>query len=203
MAGAERSAAPELENWGGAELCPSHPTGRFVLLFALHHVCYHIGQFTGPCRGSNEMPALYEQFGIHFEYPDNWVLDASEDQSSPASITVTSSSGAFWSISIHPVDEDLDTVVDQVLAALRDVYQDLDVEVISQDFGPWESIGYDVNFYCLDLISCAMIRAVHTPQGTYVVLCQAEDQDYQRFEPVFLAITTSLLRGAAAGSMNR
>ncbi len=149
------------------------------------------------------MPALYEQFGIRFEYPDNWVLDASEDQSSPASIAVTSPSGAFWSVSIHPVDEDLASVVDQVLAALRDVYEDLDAEAISQDFGPCESIGYDVNFYCLDLISCAMIRAVHMPQGTYVVLCQAEDNDYQRFEPVFLAITTSLLCGAAVGSMNR
>ena len=148
------------------------------------------------------MPALYEQFGICFEYPDNWVLDASENQSSPASMTVASPSGAFWSVSIHSPDEDLGAVVDQVLAALRDVYQDLDAEAISQDFGPNESVGYDVNFYCLDLTSSAMIRAVHTPQGTYVVLCQAEDHDYQRFESVFLAITTSLLRGAAVGSMN-
>jgi len=184
------------------------------LLFAFGHVCYHITSATisgtlwntvyeALALGWNEMPALYEQLGIRFEYPDNWVLDASEDQGSPASIAVTSPSGAFWSVSIHPADEDLAALVDQVLAALHDVYQDLDAEAISQDFGPCESIGYDVDFYCLDLTSSAMIRAVRTPQGTYVVLCQAEDQDYQRFEPVFQAITTSLLRGATADSMIR
>ena len=58
------------------------------------------------------MPALYEQLGIRFEYPDNWVLDASEDQNSPASIAVASPSGAFWSVSIHPADEDLAEGVD-------------------------------------------------------------------------------------------
>ena len=146
------------------------------------------------------MPASYDRFGIHFDYPDNWEVDSSDEQGDPASVTVASPSGAFWTVSIHPADADLSGLIDQVLCVLREEYDQLDVERVSQPLDDVELIGYDINFYCLDLISDATIRGFQTPRATYVMLCQAEDNEFQQFDLVFQAITISLLRDLAAAS---
>ena len=144
------------------------------------------------------MPASYDRFGIHFDYPDNWQLDASDEQGDPTSVTVACPSGAFWTLTSHPADADLGDLIDQVLSVLREEYEQLDAEAVSQTLGEVELIGYDVNFYCLDFISDATIRGFQTPGATYVILCQAEDNEFQQLDLVFQAVTTSLLRGLAA-----
>jgi hypothetical protein len=146
------------------------------------------------------MPASYDRFGIHFDYPDNWEVDSSDEQGDPASVTVASPSGAFWTISRHPADANLGDLIDQVLSVLRDEYEQLDAKHVGQPLGDVELIGYDVDFYCLDFISDATIRGFQTPQATYVILCQAEDNEFQQFDLVFQAITVSLLRSLATAS---
>ncbi len=54
-------------------------------------------------------------------------------------------------------------------------------------------VGYDLNFFFLDLTNTARIRCVGTERATYTVFCQAEDREFERIEPVFRAMTTSLL----------
>lgn len=146
------------------------------------------------------MPARYQLAGVQFDYPDNWTVDESDRHADPTSVTVSSPGGAFWSLTIHKADTDPAVLVDTVLAALRDEYEQMDAERAGEDVDGRELSGYDVSFYCLDLIGAATIRGFRAPQGTCVVLCQAEDREFERMRQVFLEVTTSLLRGIAAPS---
>jgi hypothetical protein len=53
--------------------------------------------------------------------------------------------------------------------------------------------GYDVSFFYLDFVNTATIRTLRTPAATCLVLCQADDREFDALAPVFRAITTSLL----------
>ena len=53
-----------------------------------------------------------------------------------------------------------------------------------------------MNFYCLDLTNTAMVRACTTPGGAYLILCQADDREFEQVAGVFQAITHSLLASA-------
>ena len=57
-----------------------------------------------------------------------------------------------------------------------------------------ELVGYDLNFYCLDLTNTAQIRAFRRNEKIYLVLFQAEDREYEHIEPVFRAMTRSLVQ---------
>ena len=57
-------------------------------------------------------------------------------------------------------------------------------------------IGYDIDFVCLDLTNTAQIRGFQTEQASYVLLWQSEDRDFPAVEPVFRAITKSLVETA-------
>ena len=59
-----------------------------------------------------------------------------------------------------------------------------------------EIVGYDMNFYCLDLTNTAQVRAFRDEVASYVVFCQAEDRDFEEAVSVFEAITRTLLSGA-------
>jgi hypothetical protein len=50
-----------------------------------------------------------------------------------------------------------------------------------------------MNFYCLDLTNTAQVRTLETPDAIYLIICQAEDREWERVSPVFAAITTSFV----------
>ena len=58
--------------------------------------------------------------------------------------------------------------------------------------------GSDLNFYCLDLTNTAQVRTLTTPDAIYLILCQAEDREWDEVAPVFDAMTTSFVRGLPA-----
>ena len=142
------------------------------------------------------MTAVFDNLGVHFEYPENWTLDedpASEDQ---ASVTVNSPGGAFWSLTIHPASAELSEIMQVVLAVLREEYQEIDAEPVEEVVSDQTMLGFDVSFYCLDLTNTALIRSFQTERATYLLLCQAEDCDFDQLQAVFSAITTSLIRSS-------
>jgi hypothetical protein len=73
----------------------------------------------------------------------------------------------------------------------------VDAEETTQVVEGSELSGLDVNFFCLDLTSTAQVRGMIAEIGTVMILIQAEDREFARLEPIFLAITTSLLRGSS------
>ena len=144
--------------------------------------------------GSILMSAEYDRLGIRFEYPENWSLDEEDAVSGSQAVSVHSPQGAFWTVAIHPPNTDRQALLDAALGAMREEYDELDVEMVEQALGPYQAMGYDFNFYCLDLTSTACVRCVTTPAAMLIIFHQAEDRDLPDIAPVFEAMTASLLR---------
>ncbi|HVW36950.1 MAG TPA: hypothetical protein VHB99_06580, partial [Pirellulales bacterium] len=82
-------------------------------------------------------------------------------------------------------------------------------EAVVETIAGQELLGWDMNFYCLDLTNTAQVRGFGTDEATYLIFCQADDREFEEVEPVFAAITRSLLSarlsvlqdGAAVGRL--
>lgn len=140
------------------------------------------------------MPALYEHQGIRFYYPDNWSLIDEGFQEWPHSITVQSEETSFWSLHVYPARQPVEEVIDTVIDTIREVYPDLEILEGREVIGDVETRGVDVCFFFLDLLVEAKIRAIRTPTYTLVWHYQAESREFEKMEPVFRAMATSLLQ---------
>lgn len=143
------------------------------------------------------MPAVFDQLGIRFEYPDNWSVEQqSLDFPSAESeqVSVSSPETAFWQLSKHPPNADLESLFDEALSALRSLYREMEVTPASDLVEDRDITGFDVNFYCLDFTNTSWLRGFQTPTATYLLLCQAEDRELERVGPVFRAMLASVLR---------
>lgn len=142
------------------------------------------------------MPQTYDKLGIRFLYPDNWTLDEGEAVEGGSSVSVYSPEGAFWSIVVEPPAIDPAEMAVAALKAIQSVYDNCDSEPASDTLAGHEIRGYDADFFCLDLLSTAHIRGFRTPANSCLIVWQAEDRDLAVHEPVFRAMTTSLLANA-------
>lgn len=147
------------------------------------------------------MPAVFDKLGIHFLYPENWTLDESEAAPGEDAVTLYSPAGSFWMVRVLPPQVDPGALVDQALATMRHEYPDLDAEATDDTFGACVVVGCEMNFYCLDLTSTAVVKSYRTPKATIIVLYQAEDRDLNNIGPVFEAITHSLMEGTIGKSV--
>ncbi|HYW78035.1 MAG TPA: hypothetical protein VE890_00595 [Thermoguttaceae bacterium] len=139
------------------------------------------------------MPAKYEKLGISFQYPDNWKLDEEDAMAGCDSVTVYSPGGSFWSLAIHPRSADPRLLAEGVVDTMKQEYDEIEAEEVSESVSDHELIGYDLNFYCLDLTNTAKIRCLRADQHTLTVFCQADDREFERIKSVFQAMTVSLL----------
>ncbi len=136
----------------------------------------------------------FDRYGLAFDYPDNWEVDTDDSEGRFATVTVYAPGGGFWSVSGHAPGGDPATLVEAVVAEMRTEYRELDAEPAADEVAGRTLGGTDLNFYCLDLTNTAHIRTVATTQAIYLILCQAEDREWDDIAPVFDAITTSFLR---------
>mgnify|MGYP001266474611 CR=1 FL=1 len=136
----------------------------------------------------------FEQFGVTFEYPDNWSIDVDSDDVGGSSATVQSPDGGFWNISVYPSGTNSKEMVQVVSSEMQKEYQDIDIEVVHDTISGIQLSGLDFNFYCLDLTNTAHVRAVENREATYIIFCQAEDREWESIHAVFEAMTASFLR---------
>jgi hypothetical protein len=144
------------------------------------------------------MPARFDQYGISFQYPENWTLEEEEMEDLPEehhAITVYSPGGAFWTVTVHPRHSDPKKLAVAVVKAMKEEYEGIEVEDARETCLTRELIGFDFNFIYLDLINIAQIRGLKCPNATYMIFCQAEDQEFEAIQKVFQAMTVSLLQG--------
>jgi hypothetical protein len=140
------------------------------------------------------MPAVYQQFGVRFLYPENWsVLDEETDEW-PRTVTLQSPETGFWTLQVYPPDQDARQAVLTVIESIREVYPDLEVLPAKETIGDAETKGVDIAFFYLDLLVEAKIRCLKTPSGVVLWHYQAESRELDKIEPVFRAIATSLLQ---------
>ena len=139
------------------------------------------------------MPGIFEKFGVRFLYPENWsIVDEAGDQW-PETVSVQSPGGAFWALQIYPSERDPLQLTADVVREMRSEYVELDVEQVTEQVAGAELVGYDMDFYCLDMVVTSHARSFSHGQRTYLLLWQAEDREFRELEPVFVAITTSLV----------
>ena len=139
------------------------------------------------------MPAEFKKMGISFLYPDNWTLDEDDALAGRKSVTVYSPGGAFWSVSLHPTSTDPAHLAQAAIDVMRDEYPEVEADEARESLSGRELVGYDLSFYCLNLVSTAGIRCLRAGSRTLTVFYQAEDREFDRIEQVFRAMTTSLL----------
>ena len=140
------------------------------------------------------MTAVFDKLGIRFLYPDNWTLSVEHAQSWPRSVSVQAPGGAFWSVAIHSPPADAEELAEVVLAAMREQYDDLETEAVSEQIAGIQATGYEMHFHCLDFIVAARLRILRVDRRSLVLLYQAEDREFDQFELVFQGITSSLLK---------
>lgn len=140
------------------------------------------------------MPATFDQLGLRFEYPDNWSVDQGEDVDANQQVVVSSPHTAFWQLSKHPAGTDLEPLFDEVLAALRSEYQEIEVELEDEVVEGYSITGFTVNFFYLDLTNTCWLRGIVTESANYLLVCQAEDREFAQVELVFRAMLASVLR---------
>ncbi len=141
------------------------------------------------------MPKEFKSLGVHFLYPDNWELQVEAERADCRAVTVFSPGGAFWSVTIHPRAANPLDLAQAALKAMEEEYDELDKEAVSEVVDDRSLVGFDMNFFSLDLTATARIRSLRTEEASYTVFCQAEDGEFANLAPVFQAITTSLMRG--------
>ncbi len=141
------------------------------------------------------MPREFSKYGIRFAYPDNWILDE-QPVDSGNTVAVASPNGGFWWLSIYPAAIEVEDVAKSVLDGLTEEYDNADVDPAVEVIADQQTVGYDIDFVCLDLINTAQIRGFQNEIATFVMLWQAEDREFREIAPIFRAITTSLVQSS-------
>jgi hypothetical protein len=140
------------------------------------------------------MTVKYERSGIRFLYPENWEVADDQTDREARSVVVQAPSGAFWSVDLCIQAMNAPGLAAQVLRTMEQEYTDLEAEAVTDQIGGQPATGYDMQFYCMDLVVTARVRAVRTSSGTLVLLYQAEDREFDRLEPVFHAMNESIFQ---------
>ena len=76
------------------------------------------------------MTATYEKSGLQFMYPENWSLAEDDMQATPRTVSVQAPTGAFWSVDIYPFGIDIEQLLDQIVATMKEEYNDLEAEPV-------------------------------------------------------------------------
>ena len=138
--------------------------------------------------------ATYDKSGLNFLYPENWQLVEDSMDEIPRTIVIQSPTGAFWSVDIHPFSVSREELIETVGQAMKEEYPEMESYPVMDAIDGRESVGVDLFFCCLDFVVQSRIRALQEGHATYLLTYQAEDRDFEKLEPVFRAITTSLMR---------
>ena len=142
------------------------------------------------------MYAKYENFGIHVLYPENWIVTDEQLEAWPRSVSIQSPSGAYWELQVYPSRLKPARLIQQALTAMQQIYDDLETEAVTEDMWKVTARGYDLHFFCLDFLVTSQIRSFHVGAHTCLLTCQAESREFDRQQPVFKAMTKSLLDDA-------
>jgi len=141
--------------------------------------------------------ATYDNLGVQFSYPENWRVTEDQQTEWPRSVSVHSPNEAFWSLMIYEPGTELEALAEAVRDALSEEYTDFEAIPAEQEVAGLELLGSNLNFYCLDFLIQAKIRAFQLGVRPCVILCQGEDREFESLDPVFAAITHSLITNAA------
>jgi hypothetical protein len=138
------------------------------------------------------MQGNYSKFGIRFLYPEDWsIVDEQVDQW-PRRVSVQSPNSGFWELQAYPPQFGPGDLAEQTLAAFQEEYEGVESEAVSEQIMDHAAIGYDLDFFCMDLVVTCQIRSFSLAGRTLLLISQAESEEFEARRMVFEAITRSL-----------
>jgi hypothetical protein len=146
------------------------------------------------------MSAVFDKAGIRFQYPENWQIVDEDLLGWPQVVSLQNPAGAFWTVMMYEPGVEPASLLRELLDQMRSEYDSLESSVATEEFENVTGTGYEMYFYCLDFLVCAKAFIVKPASGHVLLLhWQAEDRDFSACEPIFQAVTISLLRELASG----
>jgi hypothetical protein len=140
------------------------------------------------------MPSTFDDFGLRFLYPDNWLVQSRDSDEESDSVTLEMPNGGFFSVTRHRGAPSIDDVIESIADAMRAEYPEIEIEPLDTIDDETESM--ELRFYYLDLLIVARITAMVLAEHTVVVQVQAESRDFDIGEPVYNAMLKSIRDGA-------
>jgi hypothetical protein len=137
------------------------------------------------------MLSTYRTEQFSFAYPSTWEI-AEQASGHDLAVTVASEGSAFCTISLLAGRPTVKSVLDAALDAYRESYNDCDSYPVHERICSRQAKGLDVDFYYLELINSAWLRAFRTPRFTVLVLFQAGFDELPAARAVFEQICGSL-----------
>jgi len=137
------------------------------------------------------MALQFDEDGIRFRYPENWRLEREENDAG-WTISLQSPDTAFMVISLRDDISSTDEMAETTLAALREDYPDLEADECIDSLAGQPAIGHNIRFFSLDLTNTCWTRCFYSAGGPILVMCQSNDLDLEKNEPLLRAICASL-----------
>jgi len=109
----------------------------------------------------------------------------------PQPTTVAESSSSTQTIGFYPIKLK-DTIV-----ALEETYPDLEITPATKDFEQFAGTAVDAIFFCLDFLVRVKLQTLQTEGFQILLWYQAEDREFEKHEPIFHAVSTSMMQSVS------
>jgi hypothetical protein len=158
---------------------------------ASHHVHHH---HEGCDHHEPSSPSFlnYDCHGVRFRFPGGWAV-SEQSEADQTTISVQSDGTSFWSVTLMNSRPDLEMVLDAVVDAFEQDYDEVDVISAIGSLGGFPSLGRELDFVCYDLVNSASVRAFQTPDQTVMVLYQGTDKELDETRSLMEGISASLV----------
>jgi len=138
------------------------------------------------------MPHWYDRNGVRFAYPETWQLDERDEVDEPLDVTLDTPGGGFWTLQVVPGGLSPGQCALEALKGIEAEFQDVEHEGVTLDLMGVTWFGYEVRFFCFDYLVEGRVYACRMPGRTLLCHYQAEQQEFDKQEPVFQAMMASL-----------
>ena len=139
------------------------------------------------------MSGVFNEHGVRFMFPENWTMINEASSDAIVDVMLQAPSGAFWTIQTFPGEMQSSALLETAIASLKLEYEDLEVTAQKIDIAGNLGFGFELSFFCLDFLISGRLFAFVKADRIHLVLYQAELREFVAVEPIFRAITTSLL----------
>jgi hypothetical protein len=143
------------------------------------------------------MTITFDNLGLQFLYPENWtVTEQSQGELYSASVTLQSPGTACWTVHRYPSTCSPKQLIEELVEAMEREYPQLEEEPMVQELCGQETHGVRLYFYYLDLLVIWCLLPITIGGQVFLFESQAEDKEFDELEPVFMALSTSVLGNA-------
>ena len=168
-------------------------TRGIFILHKHHHSHDHDHDDEGRClpQSASGSTIDYANHGVRFRYPSDWTIteDSSDEETT---ISLQSDGTSFWTLMLFKSRPDPDEILDTVVTAFVQDYEEVDVIAAVDNLAGLPSLGRDLDFVCYDLVNSAIVRAFQTSDVTVMVLYQGTDHELKTTREQLEGITASL-----------